>query len=508
MTEIEREQPSEAELTLDELESMSNVLVQPNKLQKTTNWLREHWRGAAFTGALTLGAIGAAGYASTHEIDYSSLAKQFDISKFGRDFIDIAEVGGPILLAAGAVELGVMSSSRPGRKNLKLAWTGLAENKYNSFQKVAAGALLPTLGIWAISNALMIEDGIHRGANPNIVTINDSLTTKYPESIVSWGTQKGTHHFMNDSHVSHNTVSKVNSALQSGQYPNVSGVQPYYRDLVTIPTPFSDNQAGMVFSVGGGSEPSPMLPEVKSGANCRVVMNKCNLGPDEMIIDENEGFKVGDEVEIRDHKYRVVAFPKEDQSLVNRLVAFTGVDEKQLKDNDYFGFVTVAKSAEDVKHMIQDLGVGDKIDQQSTQEFLDANDDFWYHNGTTLLFLLIGDITLFGSASFASMKRFEQERDRPTTATINAIGGTNRQLAQQAFARSIVLTGKGIVPGAAIAVISTELINKILVGFHGETDPKMVGASAGIILASQFGATAKSMRSMKKEPLAQRMKSK
>ena len=495
----------------DQIDDQADEVIarRPNALARGGNWLRKHWKGVAVAGSMaTATAFGATHSQAVLDIDYS-LLKEIDISTIGRTFIDAAEAVSPVALGGAGLGLAAMTRNRPGRTNLQLAWRGLAPNKHNAAKRLVAGAMLPALGIGAISNALMIESAIHKGANPNIISTDRDVTAQYPGKQLIWNMEAGTHHFMDDSQLSHTTFGRVEQAIESGDYPGVVAAQPFYRDLVTIPTKFSGNQAGMVFSVpAAGDKPSPMLPTVKAGAECKVVDERCALKPNEIIIDEGEGFKVGDTVKIRDHEFTVVAFPKEDQSLVNRLIAYTGVDEAENQDKNYFGFASVVDSKEAATKMIADLGLTDQLDQETTPEFLEANDDFWYHNGTTLLFLLIADITLFGGATFATMSKNEQERNTSVIATMRAFGTTDRQLVIQQQARAAIMTGKGIIPGAGGAVAATAVINKALVGFHGETSPKMIAGAAGIILLTKAGATAKNMRSMRNESIVENMKQK
>lgn len=510
------------ELSLDDLSSINNfdediyfdnvdeqyAISNPNFVKKVGNWLKQHWRGVTFAGALAVGTIGGAAYVATHDVDYAGLAKQIDIAAVGRDLIDAAEVGGPVLLGAAGLHLGLLGTTRPGRKDLQLARRGLNSNNHGVLRRVAAGALLPAIGVGALTNALMIEQGIHKGADANIVSIDRGITTQFPNKKIMWDMENGTSHFMNDSQITHEQFSRVQTAISSGKYPGVYGAQPFFRDLVTIPTRFNGEQAGMVFSLSGlGDKPSPALPEVKPGALCKIVDERCNLKPNDIIIDENEGFKIGDEVDIRGHKFNVVAFPKQDQSLVNRLIAYTGVDEEKVKDRNYFGFITLVDSEEEAKKMMAGIGISNQLDQETTAEFIDANNAFWFHNGTTLMFLMIADISLFAGTTFAAIKNFEHERNLPVIATMKALGTSARQLAVQQYARSSMITAKGVIPGFAGAAVATEAINKNLVGFHGETTWQMAGAASGLVLLTQFAATAKMMHSMRGKAEAEMMKS-
>ena len=460
--------------------------------------VKMHWKKLAFAGGL--GVATAAGLQMADH-DLSSM-KSVDITEAGRGFIDVAETAAPILLGAAALQIGAMTLTRPGRKNLEMSALGLHSNERNIYKTLIGGMLLPTIGIGALSTALMIEDGIHRGADKNISSITSSLKAEHPNKQVTWILQKGSNHFMNDSDISPGVYNDVKQQI-SDQGQSTMNVSPFYRDLVTLPTKYSDNQASMIISVSGAS---PILPEVKDGAICDIQGQRCNLKEDEIIVDEGEGFNIGDSVQIRGHQFRVVAYPREDQSLVNRLIAYTGVSDA-MTDKSHYGLASLVDSKEDTVRLIEDMHLEDQLDVLSTEEFMDLNNDFWSHNGTPLLILLIGDIAIFAGVTFSAMKKFEQERDRPVLATLRAVGASSSQIAHQQYARTTIQTSKGILPGAAIAGLTAVAINNLLPGFSGEITPSMIAASSGLALAVQMGSTTRSVLSGRKNSLAQEMKS-
>lgn len=373
---------------------------------------------------------------------------------------------------------------------------------------VVAGSLLPALGIGALSTALMIEDGIHEGANRNINSIEESIASESNNESVTWFLQDGTGHFMNDSVITSEQFEAIQEHISNGDLgADAPVLAPFRRDLVTLPTPYSDNQASMIISVDSSGPGAALLPDVqKESALCELVDDTCALEKDEIIVDEGEGFVVGDQVSIRGDEYTVVAHPETPQSLVNRLIAYSGSKAGEQTD-DHYGFVSVSKSNDSLSALINTAN-SVELQALSTDEFLAKNEDFWSHNGTPLLILLIADIAVFGGATFASTKRFEQERNAAAVATLQAIGMTKRQLAEQELARNTIMTAKGVVPGALGAVATTQFINSALPGFEGKVTPGMVFGSTGLILAVQGLATLKSIRQTNRRSPIEAMKQK
>lgn len=493
MTEIN---PIETNVDLpNEANSTNEISSGRHPLQ----WAGKHWRSLALSGGIMVGGILGANHIAENGLPDP---KNVDITEVGRTFIDVAEEVSPYLLGLAGIQVASMALNRGGRRNLKMAYRGVGVSR-TPYKTLMSGMLLPSIGVATLGTALMIEDGIHRGAGENISSMTKSLEEAHPGKEVVWTLQKGTNHFMNDSDLPPQIFQDISATEQvtNGSFMTA----PFYRDLVTIPTPYSENQAGMIISVSGAS---PILPEVKDGAICEMVPEEkiCDLKGDEIILDEGEGFNVGDNVEIRGHDFTVVGFPEEDQSLVNRLIAFTGVSE-EMTNKDHYGYASLVENKEDAVKLMQDLGLNEEVDVLDTKEFLEANEDFWSHNGTPLLILLIGDIAVFAGVTFTSMKKFEQERDGPVLATLRAIGASKGQVAQQQYARNSIQISKGIVPGAAAAGVSTAAINSMLPGFAGTVTPKMIFASAGISLAVQAASVTKNVLSGRKVGLADQMKS-
>ena len=464
-------------------------------------WAKRNWRKLAFGGALGLAVAGGAYVTENGVPDL----KNVDITEVGRTLIDATEEAAPYLLGAAGLQIASMAFTRGGKQKLNMAYLGLGRYPEKRHQRLMAGALLPTIGVTCLSTALMIEDGIHTGANKNISSMVTSLEEEYPGKEIAWTLQSGSNHFMNDSDISPEVVQNISATEQVTNGTFLTA--PFYRDLVTIPTPYSENQAGMIISVSGAS---PILPEVKDGTICEqpTEPNQCDLKANEIILDADEGFEIGDSVEIRGHDFTVVGFPEEDQSLVNRLIAFTGVSEETIGDKDPYGFASLVENKEDALKMIEDLGLQDQVDILSTEQFLENNENFWSHNGTPLLILLIGDIAIFAGVTFSSMKKFEQERDRPVLATLRAIGTSSGQIAQQQYARTTIQTAKGVIPGFAAAEVSTLAINQLLPGFSGDVTPKMVMASTALALGVQMASATKGVLAGRRTGLAEQMKSK
>lgn len=471
-------------------------------LMRTVEHAKRHWRGVML--AVGIGVATLAGAELSDGVD----PKEHDITEIGRGFIDFAELTSPLLVTGAAAHVASLATSRDRKTQLNLAWRGLSGSDSMSFKKaVVAGSLLPALGIGALSTALMIEDGIHEGANRNINSINDSVMSNSPQAQVTWFLQSGTHHFMNDSEISQDTFDTIQSEVED-RADGGSVVVAFQRDLVTLPTIYSDNQASMIISVDANGPGIEVLPQVQvESATCDVVNGTCRLDSNEIIVDEGEGFEVGDSIKIRNQDYTVVAHPENKQSLVNRLIAYTGGDAS-VTSEDYYGFVSVSAAPDSVAGLVEELDRDKSIEALTTDEFLSANEDFWAHNGTPLLILLIGDIAIFGGATFASTKRFEQERNAAVTATLQAIGMTKMQLAEQELARNTITTMKGVIPGAIGALATTKFISSALPGFEGKLTPGMIFGSTGLILAVQGLTTARAIRQTNKRSPVEAMKQK
>lgn len=492
------------------LEAQALQPENPSRWERMQDWFhdrKETIQRVAATAALAGGLAGGAYVISQHETpDF----KEVNITEIGRNAIDAGEAIAPFIIGLAAADVASMSLSLTGRKNLRLAWEGISPNSGNYYKTLVAGSLLPIIGITALSNALLIEDGLRSGPSQNIETMARGIRTSAGPlgegAKVVWGLQPGTKHFMNESSISTDAIEKIEAAVAANQSGDVKVIEPFDIKLTTIPTEHNDRQAGLIiYSDGVAGMPSAISPEVKLGATCDVIDAKCLLKPGELVVDDNEGLSIGDTVKIQGHDFNVVGFSKESQSLINRLVAYTALPEK--KPENYFGFAAMANSQQDVEQMIHDLRLTDKINVESTAELIEFNKEFWSQNGTPLIMLMVGDILIFAGATFISTRRYEQERNKSLIAGMEAIGMSKRQFAQQQRARATILTAKGVLPAAVAAAASEQFINSVLTGFHSELTPSMLAVSTATILAVQLGAPLTSKLPFgKKETIAHKMK--
>lgn len=435
-----------------------------------------------------------------------TILKGLDIAQTGRTFIDASETASPFILGASGLGVVTMLRSKPGRKILKMSKEGLSTPHCSgAMRRAMTGMLLPALGIGALGTAFMIEDGVEGGPQTNISSMSESIEQNYPGMNISWGLEPGTGHFMNNSRIEPSTVVDLNNALSK----KGGAAVPFDFDLAEIPTNYNDHQAGALFSVDGRTPAISAVPEVAPDAKCDTDQDgECDkLGPNDLVVDSGEGFEMGDVVTIKGRDYEIVGFTKEDQSLLNRLVGFSGTDSEK-RPEDYYGVLTVVENESDLETVINDLGLQDELDFQTTSEFIKSNKDFWNHNGTPLLVLLIADIAVFAAASFSAVKRFEQERNRSVLAGLEAIGTSKRQIAQMLFARIAIQTSKGVAPGTAGAAGTTWGINNMLPGFKGCLSPAMMASATGMVLVVQAATTANQLRKDRQVSLVERMKSK
>jgi len=294
---------------------------------------------------------------------------------------------------------------------------------------------------------------------------------------------------MEGSHIAATDVHKTMEALAAARVPGVMAVVPFKADLTDIATQDNPNQASLVLSVvpDNGAGTSAITPEVRPGAACTVVEDRCALKPNELIVDAGEGLQVGDTTEIRGETATVVGLAKAPQSLMGRPVMFKGLTEHDLKSG-YSGFVTIADSHEAAEDMLVQLDLNDDIHAQTPAELLERNKDFWNRNGTPLIMLLVANTAMFGTVTFAALRRGEQERTRPQVASLRAMGTSRLQIAGLQFTRMALETGRSVLPAAAIAKGLEFSIGAMMTGFHGTVTPATIAASTGMIVAIQTAA--------------------
>jgi hypothetical protein len=454
---------------------------------------------------MAAGALTTSGYVISHAEapDFKSV----NITQIGGDFIDYGEETAPVLLGAAVLQL-LLVAGGSFKGNLRFAWEGLETQNPNPYRKAVRGAVLPAVAITALSTAFMINDGLRTGPDHNIeamvASIESAAGSKAAGKEVVLGLSPGTYHFMDESRVPADVIKKITVAEAQDLDPEVSDIVPFKADLTSISTPYNRRQASLVLSSANiNRHPSPITPEVKPGAICELEGDHCVLKPNELIVDDNEGLAVGDTTMIHGQEFKVVALSKEAQSIINRLIVYSGMETG---NENYFGFAALANSESDVEDLIYKLGLQDQLSAESAEEFIKYNREFWQQNVTPLIILMVGDILLFAGATFLAARRYEQERNKSLMASMRAMGMSKRQLAEQQAARCTLLTAKGVLPAYLAATLSQEGINSILAGFHAELKPEMLALSSASILAVQLAATAGSLASFNKKPLIEQLK--
>lgn len=509
MSDIAAGQETRLEPALDQ----SPELTPPelSRWERFANWTSERKYGLGIGIAASAVAVGAV--AAEHVAGPQDW-KALDIASVGEFIISHGGgAAGTVLLGLGATETAYRWATKGGspanKANFELGDRGVAQpgiqkdksELRKSWDKIRRGVALPALGILALSSAFMINQGINEGPQQSISAMADGAAKAAGTTTdnIFWAFQPGTNHFMDRSDISPETIAEIQRYATSS-VPSDMQALAFKADLTTVPTQHSSSQAGLVMRTENidGEHPSPLTPKVKEGALCKVVDERCVLDAGELIVDAKEGLSIGQSVEIQGSPYKVVAFSQESQSLLDRLVVYTGMSEAD-RQKDYFGLAIEANSKADIEKMIKDLHLEQQLSAETTDELLEYTKDFWEHNGTPLVALLVLDTMLLGTASLAAYKQSKYEENRNHYGLLRSLGMGKRELRRQMRIDSTLTTAKAIVPAYAGAAAIEIFLNSSLPGFHTELNPLMVGGAAGLLLASQVAAGMWEVRKFCKE---------
>lgn len=416
-----------------------------------------------------------------------------------------AEYAGPGILVASAAGVAAFLATASGRSLWPLAVRGLAQDEgrssigngplsrvsygwHNSrLRDAVKGTGVTVAAAVALSTAFMIQGEVAEGPNRSVETIIDGAQEAAPAgSTISFNWQTGTRHFMESSTIEATDVAKTVAALRDSRVPGVMSVIPFKADLAEVPTRDNPRQAGLVVSVKPeDGKPSSITPEVRPGATCKVIEDKCLLEANQAVVDPKEGLRLGDVTNIRGQQVEIVGFTKTPQSLMNRLVVFKGMSEEDTK-HGYSGFVTVANSHEDAQNMLRQLDLSKEIYAQTPDELLGANREFWSQNGTPPVMLLVSTGLILAGSAFAALANLQRRRTWPQVATLRAIGATRLQVAGIQHSNIALTAAKAMIPAAVVAETAQVGINSIMTGFNGNVDFGELGGAAGLIYVVQL----------------------
>ena len=466
-------------------------------------------RRAFYAGALVVG-LGIGTYAATHPSPDWKAAHVADIVHTG---IEDLELAAPFILTAAAVGTGSMLRNEAGIMKLKMAARGLTSTELSSStwrgtgRRLLRQAMIPAIGIAAAGTAFTIESGLINGTN-NAIQSMAAVVPAGAEGHTNWVYRDGALHLMDDSDVARKSVEKLTAAVELGSVPGVSKVLAAMKTTLTvIPTAHNRNQAGLLISVDNTPDglPSKVTPPVEPGALCEVQDERCVLAPNEIEVDKDEGYKIGETLTVQGRPYKVVAFAETHQSILNREVAYSGLSEAQ-KTEGYSWLIVEADSKQAVENGLGQLGLSSELSTETTKEFLKANQDVWTGNGSTLLGLLILDLSVFASTTFLMSRQAEQIRNKQLIATVEAIGAGTGDIVAIERAGVAMKTALAV-PFAYLASKASEfyVVNTVVPGFHGKFTLPMLGASTALFgVAQAAGIPRTTKRQHKKESLAAR----
>ncbi len=428
------------------------------------------------------------------------LLSRVDLNEMGRNTVDVMTQYSPYMLLAGGAFVGglALSRNRLDQSKLRLANRGLDYNNKNRLQSAFAGTLIPAIGAIALTTSFSIEEEIRTGPNRVISAIEADISDQDDNRDLYWVLQDDTDYFMNTSSISFDDKKEQKNFFAQAENNNELDILPFHLDLTEIDMPQNhrhNHQPALV--IGAPSEdkttPSPIYPETET-SDCMKAENSCVLESDELIIDTNEGINIGDTITVRGEEYNVAGLAKDSRSLLNRLAVFTsqeGVERfRKSDDNSYYGLAVEAESLEDIEELLQEFGMDDSQEILSTEELLDNNSEFWEGNGTTLMMLLIMNISAFGGISMYERKRAEQEYNRSDIATLRSLGMSVKDIAQIDFARATITTAKASIPVMPVSYVVSEMSNVGIAGFNSEIDSAMVAGAAGTILTAKTAGVA------------------
>lgn len=503
-------------------EILSPVASETAENRPETTW-HQHLRRGALVVGISLGGLAAVGASSEasgqpllerptpvervsdHYMGTGIVLDEIDLPEIGRDAVNGMRKAAPVALALGGSVLAGLALSRRevNRKKLTLAANGYSRDEHGPVRRLLRGAAVPAIGTLALLTSFSIEEEIREGPNRMIADINRQVENDYGDKSVSWLLEPGTDHLMNNSRILEDVTVETKTGLFEVANSRNIDLLPFHLELTDVEfNGKTQTSLALASPNKNRNEPSTLYPEVKSGATCELVANRCLLNDGEIVVDNSEGIKLGDKITIRDEEFEVVGFAAQPQSLLNRFVVFTGENSMQdLRSNPdapYYGMLAAAKSEADVSNLLEEFSLQDDVQMLSKAQLLEQNADFWEGNGTALTMLLILNIGVFGGISMYERKRAEQEQNRANIATLRSMGMSVKDVVQIEAAKSVIETVKGFPVALPVALLVSKVANAGITGFHSEITAPMAVAAAGTVLASKLAGDALLSRKLRK----------
>ncbi len=398
---------------------------------------------------------------------------------------------GPVAVVASSLlllRLGLLAGP-PGRTRVRLAFRGL-RTRQSRLPWLLTDVLTPLVGVIALASAFAIEQEVRQGPGRAI----DQLVVDTDPARTWWLLQDGSDHFMNNSTLPTGTAEAVTALATTAD--GVDWAYPFWAVLVQVDLARSPLTA-LVFGAGDNETVSPLSPRVSSDANCRVVNERCALDDDQIIVDANNGMRIGDLVEIRGSAFTVAGISQSPRGMLNRPVLFVnhaGFERIEGSGIEPFGAV-LGGDAGPVADLVKHVADPEFVDLVATASLRSANERFWTGNGTPLLLLLVLLICAFAGAAMFAARQTEHERNRAIVGTLRAIGLNRWSAIELDLAQSALTVLKVTVPAWLIASALIVGANRAILGFTADlTLNHVIGATGLLVLVAQTSAAVLAFR--------------
>lgn len=361
----------------------------------------------------------------------------------------------------------LVSDGKAGRKRFELAKRGLSEN--GGRLNLVRHLVLPLVGVTVLTVSFAIEEEVREGPSRAIQALSGEGAQ------ATWILQPGTGHLMNDSRIPADDTERIIQWLSDD---GISAV-PFKATLASLD---ADGRllTGFVFAV---DDEAGLSPVPAPGSRCESNDGlPCVIGSGRgLVVDSGNGLELGDEVIIRGETFEVIAHAVEPRSLINRLVVYVSPAGFDLIEpaGTFYG-VLARGDLRDVRSVLE-RGSFDNAEALSTKQVREANEDFWAGNGTPLLLLLIGMISVFAAVATYLGQRAEQEQNRLVLGTLWAIGLTRWQMVEVQLLRSLLAIGMAIPIGWLAANVLLGISNRSIIGFSADAQIGHLVASTALL---------------------------
>lgn len=402
-----------------------------------------------------------------------------NITDLARGVVTGIRVGGPVVLALSLLLLVVQAVSTGGRARFHLAWRSLSGGRRSWVRSLTAGALIPTLGVTALSVSISLEREVRQGPNRMV----QQLTAAAPAPVF-WVLQAGTDHFMDESLLPARLTSR---ALAE------PGMAVLWEQLERVSGRREPSDTALVLGLPTGEMAGPMSPRVDpAGARCQLVAGRCLLLPGQIITDAS-AYRIGAVLRLRNKNFTVVAHAASDYSLINRTVIFAGLDAFQASPGHTmpsYAVVVAGRGAQQrAARLAYDSGVAGQVQVLSSPTLLANNATFWAGNGTPLIMLMIVLTAAFCGVALYGGRRSLQHRERVAIGTLRALGVSASAACQIDLLRTLKATAVSGVIAWPAAIVIIAVTDSGMIGFHAFITPLMVLAAAGVIVAAESLST-------------------